>query len=111
VALTLLVLSGIFNLGYRGFDWGDLVTGRLWAGPFGRALTYKLVLVAIVFVSSAIHDFWLGPLATRQMADPNARPEWVRQVRRRVVWLARLNMVLALAIVALAVILVRGGLP
>lgn len=62
--LGLLLLSGIFNVGYRGFGWTDAVTGRLWHGPFGRILGIKLLVVAVILLLSALHDFVIGPQAT-----------------------------------------------
>ena len=109
IALAVLVLSGITNLAYRGFGWADLWSGRLWQGPFGRTLGIKLLLVAIVFALSALHDFLVGPRATALgRADPSS-PEALRW-RRRAAWIGRINMLLALIIVALGVALVRGGL-
>lgn len=54
--LILLVLTGTFNLAYRGYGWADVWDGTLWAGAFGRTLGVKLLLVAVVFVLSAVHD-------------------------------------------------------
>ncbi len=107
ICLVLLVLSGTFNLAYRGFGWADLWSGRLWQGPFGRALGIKLFLVAIVLLLSVIHDFFIGPRATALgRADPNS-PE-ARRLRRQAGWIGRVNLILALIIVAMGVMLVRG---
>lgn len=108
VSLVLLVASGAFNLAYRGIGWGDLVSPRLWEGRFGRVLALKLVLVAAVLVLSALHDFALGPRATSAW---KARPDSAEatRLRRRASWLARIELLLALLILGLAVLLVRGG--
>lgn len=38
VCLELLLLSGAFNLAYRGFGWADWCTGGIWREPFGPVL-------------------------------------------------------------------------
>lgn len=109
VCLGLLLASGILNLGFRGFTWQDLWTGRLWQGPFGRALGIKLLLVAVVFLLSVLHDFVIGPRATTLwQRDPEAIE--TRRLRRTASSIGRLNLVLGLIIVLLGVFLVRGGL-
>lgn len=103
-AFAVLVSTGTFNLAGRGYDLAD-VGGRLWWGPFGRAFTWKMVLVGVVLLLSAVHDFWLGPRSSR--ATPGS-PEALR-LRRAASWLGRLNLLLALMVIFLAVMLVRGG--
>jgi len=105
--LGLLVLSGGFNLAYQGFGWADLWTGRLWEGGFGRVLAVKLLLVAVILLLSAVHDFLVGPRATVLWQARPDSPE-ARRLRRRASWFGRLNLALGLAVVALAVLLVRG---
>lgn len=85
VALALLVLTGV---------------GHLWLHPGFLAsprLRVKLALVALALVLSALHDFVLGPRAGAPGADPALR---VRATR-----VARLNVLVALAIVALGLAL------
>ena len=64
-ALVLLVVTGLFNVTHRGYSLGDLVTGRAFVGHWGGALAMKLAFVTVIFALSAVHDFWLGPKATR----------------------------------------------
>ena len=105
--LGLLILSGIVNLAYRGYGWGDLIDGRLWQGQFGQLLGGKLLLVATVLVLSAIHDFRIGPRAAVLMREQPDSPKALR-ARRLASWCGRVNLLLALAIVFLGVMLVRG---
>ena len=107
VCLGVLILSGVFNLAYRGFSWGDVWSGRLFAGAFGRTLALKLFLVATLLLISVIHDFFIGPRATVVGQVTPGSLEALR-LRRWASWLGRLNLLLALAVVALAVTLVRG---
>jgi copper resistance protein D len=61
------------------------------------------VLLMVSF--SALHDFWLGPLAGR--LDPGSPP--ALRARRRSAWLARVNALVGVVLVIAAVRLARGG--
>lgn len=87
VALGLLVLTGLGNL------WLYPV---FWASP---RLHAKLALVLLALLLGALHDFVLGPRAGQPGADP--------AFRARASWVARLNVLVALAIVAFGLAL-RG---
>ncbi|MBI4483543.1 MAG: DUF4149 domain-containing protein [Acidobacteria bacterium] len=102
-----LFVTGVLNLAYRGFGWGDLWSGQLWQGDFGRVLAIKLLLVAVILLISALHDFVMGPRATASWRHNPASADAVR-LRRQASWMGRVNLVLALSVAALAVTLVRG---
>lgn len=107
VTLLVLFVTGTVNAAFRAGSASELSTSTWWATPFGRLLAMKLVLVALVLVLSAYHDFVAGPRAGRLMAEAPGTPEaarW-RTVART---LGRVNLLLALAIVGIAVRLVRG---
>ncbi|OGL17383.1 MAG: hypothetical protein A3F92_05195 [Candidatus Rokubacteria bacterium RIFCSPLOWO2_12_FULL_71_22] len=87
IALALLVATGVGNL---------LVYPAFLASP---RLHAKLALVLLALVLSVLHDFVLGPRAGAPGADP--------ALRARATWVARLNVLVVLAIVALGVSL-RG---
>jgi uncharacterized membrane protein len=102
LSLGLLVLTGSFNLMYLGFDGSD------WGSPFGRTLGLKLLLVAGILALSVVHDFVIGPRATALYREnPNA--EEARRLWKQAGWIGRLNLLLALLVVALGIMLVRGG--
>jgi copper resistance protein D len=107
LCFALLIVSGTFNLAYRGFGWADVVNGRLWQGPFGQTLAIKLLLVAVILLLSAAHDFVIGPRATDVWRTNPADPA-VQRLRRQASWFGRLNLLLGLLVVFLAVMLVRG---
>jgi len=107
ICLGLLILSGVFNLAGRGFRWADLWTGRVWTSSFGQTLGIKLILVALILLASALHDFVIGPRATALWQENPASQEALR-LRRRAGWLGRINLLLALGVTALGVMLVRG---
>ena len=81
IAIAVLVATGL---------------GNLWHEPAllgATRLHAKLGLVAFAIVLSAVHDFDLGPRAGAPGADPS--------LRVRASWLARLNVLVVLAIVLL----------
>jgi uncharacterized membrane protein len=87
IAIGLLVASGL---------------GNLWVRPelLGVArFQWKAGLIVLAIALSALHDFALGPRAGRPGADPGARG--------RASWVARVNVLVVLAIVALGLAL-RG---
>jgi len=106
IALTTLVVTGVFNVTMRGYSVGQLLNGEAFVGRWGATLALKLSFVAVIVAMSAVHDFWLGPRATRLAAE-SAPPE-VRETWRRVAsWMGRTTFLLSLAVLALAVTLVR----
>lgn len=105
--LGLLVLSGVANVASRGYSWEDVTTGRLWRSPFGETLGLKLALVGAVLLLSAAHDFVIGLRATTVWRSSPDSPDAAR-LRRQAGWIGRLNLALALGVVALAVMLTRG---
>ena len=86
--LAILAVTGTFNLWIRGLQPGDFLRPEWRATAFGQLLQWKLALVALVTVLSAIHG----------------RTGSQAQARR----LGRALLVFALAIVAVAVSLVRA---
>lgn len=108
VCFALLIVTGVVNLGYRGVTWGSFFSAEFHRSPFGRTTMWKLTLFVLVLVVSVFHDFVLGPRATRIVeADPTG-PAALRS-RTIASWVGRVNVLLGLAIVLLAVMLVRGS--
>jgi len=111
VCLILLVASGAY---LAADHWGIGVTEFFQrADWFARTLQIKTALVAVVLALSAFHDFVLGPRLTKLIeaslqTGPLGLPE-IRQNRRTVVWIARANLLLVLAIIVAAVMLTRGS--
>lgn len=106
VTIATLLVTGTFNVAYR-FGWAGLVSKDLWHGQFGRILAMKLILVGIILLLSAIHDFYVGPRATEILQQHPDSPEAGR-VRRQASLFGRVNLLLSLAVVFLAIMLVRG---
>lgn len=106
IAMSLLVVTGIANLSFRGvLDPDTLGSASFWQGPYGQTLGWKLTIVVVMVSLSAVHDFLLGPRVAR--LPPGSAEAAVG--RRRASWLARFNAVLGVALVAAAVRLARGG--
>jgi len=105
VAITVLVITGVMNLNFRGLLEPAFRGGSgFWLTPFGKILAWKLALVAVMIAMAAFHDFWLGPLSGRL---PVGSAEQLR-VRKLVSWMGRVNAVLGVLLIYVATRLVRG---
>lgn len=104
---AVLVITGSFNLWVRGVRWANFVEPQWLTSSFGKTVLAKLGVFVVVLLVSALHDFVVGPRATRAIAtDP--RSVAAQRERRRASLLGRMNVVFALVLVALGVMLVRG---
>lgn len=102
-----LIVTGTFNLWVRGVRLADFAKSEWLHSPFGQTVMVKLGAFLLVLVVSGVHDFLVGPRATRAIAaDPRSRGALAE--RRRASLLGRINVLLALVLVAAAVMLVRG---
>jgi copper resistance protein D len=105
-AIAVLVVTGVVNLHFRGvLSWAVLSSGGFWTSPFGRALAWKVSAVGAMLVVQAVHDFSVGPAASRLSPESPRMPV----VRRRAALLARASAVLGVVVVIAAVRLARGG--
>lgn len=109
ICLILLIISGTANLFYRGIGWNELTSLHFWEGPFGYTLGIKLILVTVILILSIFHDFVIGPKATKLWREDAQSPQ-SRRWRRRASWFGRINLLLALIVLFLAVIMIRGGI-
>lgn len=108
VAIALLLATGVANSAFRGVTWESVASGRLFESRFGQLLAIKLGLVIAMLILSLVHDFIIGPAGVRALEQPAAGAAEVARLRRQASWLARLNLLLGLVVVGLAVALVRG---
>jgi uncharacterized membrane protein len=106
VAIAVLLVTGTIMLRARGLmAWsGVLGSAAFWRTPIGVALAFKLASVVTMIVVSAVHDFLVGPAASRAAAGS---AEAVA-LRRRAALLARLNALVGLLLVVAATRLARG---
>ena len=107
---------------FRVMVWGSIIvlvatgpllvssrTGTL-AEPEGwrSVLSTKLWLVALLVGLTAVHDFWLGPLVARLRKESMDAPSSADQMIISLsTWVARLAVIVAVAILFLAVALTR----
>lgn len=107
ICFGVFLVTGTINLGMRGVRLGDFVDPGWLRSPFGATLMVKLALVVVVVAMSWIHDFRIGPRATAALeADPGS--EQALKLRQQASVYGRVNALLALLIVMLGVVLVRG---
>ena len=104
---AILFVTGCFNLFARGVSLYDFFDREWVTSPFGRAVVIKVSLFAVVLVLSLVHDYSIGPRAVAELErDPESAV--AAKLRHRASIIGRLNALLAVTILALAVILVRG---
>lgn len=102
-----VLLTGTFNLWMRGVRMSSFADPAWRASVFGKAVELKLAVFTVVLLMSAAHDFVLGPKATRAIvADPRSKE--AESLRRTASIMGRVNAVLALLLVAIGVVIVRG---
>lgn len=107
VCFAIVLVTGSFNLWVRGVRLGDLVSPAWRATPFGALVCFKLSVFAGVLALSAAHDFSIGPRAVEAIAkDPGSGAS--NALRRKASVMGRMNALLALLLVALGVMIVRG---
>lgn len=105
IAIAVLLVTGVANLYLRGLLNGEILSSPIfWSGVYGRALAVKLGTVITMVALSAVHDFALGPAASR--VTPGS-PEALR-LRARSAWVARINALVGLVLIVAAVRLARG---
>jgi uncharacterized membrane protein len=105
-AIGVLLVTGVVNLYYRGWlRWDGLLdSAAFWNTSVGHSLALKLSAVTAMILVSALHDFWLGPMAGK--LAPGS-PESAA-ARRSATMLARANALLGVVVVVAAVQLARG---
>lgn len=102
-----LLVTGTFNLWMRGVTPANFASVDWLTSPFGSVVLAKLVVFLLLVALSARHDFVVGPKAALAIQQAPQSPEAAR-LRREASLHGRINAVLALLLVALAVMIVRG---
>ncbi|MCA9627031.1 MAG: DUF4149 domain-containing protein, partial [Myxococcales bacterium] len=105
---VVLLATGTFNLYVRGVHLADFGSAAWRSTAFGEAVLLKLGLFIAVLITSAIHDFFVGPRATRAI-EADATSLEAARLRKQAQRLGRLNAVFALLLVGVAITLVRGA--
>jgi copper resistance protein D len=104
---ALLLVTGTFNLWVRGVRLEHFTEGAWLTSWFGAAVLLKLAVFALVLGVSVVHDFVVGPRASRAI-ERDPRSAQAQAARRHASLLGRGNAMLALVLVAIGVVLVRG---
>ncbi len=99
IALTLLFLTGLLNMHFRGAEWS---IDFLFTTPYGKLITVKLLLFACILAVSAMHDFLIGKQAVDQMMKGSDRMRIIAS------WSGRVMLLIALAAAFMGVVLSRG---
>ena len=111
VLLALLVISGAAALESRGLGFDRFTEDGFWSTEIGTALLVKIVLVGILLVINGYHDFILGPRlaeAMQQIPRGERPPASLVGARKRLIMLARLNLLIAVSVAVIGLMLVRG---
>jgi putative copper resistance protein D len=107
ICFGVLAATGVLNLWVRGVRRAELGSVEWWTTPSGTIVLLKLLTFIAVLGISAVHDFHVGPEAAIEMQrDPRSKRS--ARLRHRASLLGRVNGMLALLLVALGVLLVRG---
>jgi hypothetical protein len=100
-------VHGTYNLWARGVRLGLLLEPAWRASETGQLVLAKLAGFVVIAALSLTHDLVLGPRAAQAAAaDPGGA--LALRLRRWASGLARVTVMLALGMVALGVMLVRG---
>lgn len=99
IAILVLLSTGLLNVLHLQIQWKALI---------GRLLIIKLTLVAVMIVLSGLHDFILAPFLSSRPQASDAQNRSNLFLHKLVPWLARVNLLLALAVVYLAVLIARS---
>ncbi|NIP39483.1 MAG: CopD family protein [Candidatus Dadabacteria bacterium] len=105
---AILLITGLINIINRGVSHEMVFSGALLQTQFGQVLVIKLCLFAAMISLSILHDFILGPRHLRLQQAQASNPESISKLnnkRKLLTWLARVNVVIGVMIVACAVML------
>lgn len=106
ISIAVLLITGVANLHFRGLLRSSVLGSSLfWASRYGQAFAWKLGCVLVILVLSALHDFVIGPAASRYPAESAQAVRY----RRAAAWLARAGAGVGLVLVIAAARLARGG--
>ncbi len=106
VLFPLLILTGITALLGKGYHFSHLIDQNFWTSGYGMLLVHKIGLFAFVLLLSGLHDFWLGRKAAEMMSTHPDHPI-TNRYRAASKWVGRINLLLGLVILFLAISLVR----
>ncbi len=99
ISIILLLITGPLNFYFMGIRFKDILSAPFYNSGYGKALIIKLLLVAVIVLSSLMHDFVMGPLSRDSQR--------LSTISR---YIGRANLIIALLIVLCGVFLRFGGI-
>ncbi len=99
ISLLVLLLTGGLNAIHLHPNWDSLA---------GQILLAKISVVGGLVGLTILHDFILAPKLTEIRRAVGVEHPTFRRLQSAVRWLARINLILALCVIFLAVLLVRS---
>ena len=101
LCIAVLIVTGIVNVAY----YGNTTPGS----PYLKVLGIKLGLVAVLVALGMTHDFIIGPRAARAQSRDGLPPTGTDLLMVQLApWVGRLNILLGVIILVLAVALTRS---
>ncbi len=107
-ALGLFFITGLYQLHVRGIEWYDLFKLKTYTTPTGRLVGLKLSFYTAILILQALHDFFVGPRATRLGDEAPDSPEY-RRYKAYARTIGMLVFFLSLSMALFGVMIVRGG--
>ncbi len=107
-SLATLLVTGTYLLMNRGVGLTELTSAAFYGTSFGKTVAAKLLLVGAILVATVVHDISMGPRATRLLRERPNDPR-AQRIRLAARYWGRANLLLALVVVALGTMLVRGA--
>lgn len=101
IVLSLVFITGLLNIYTRGlsFSWTFFMESR-----YGKLVSLKIILFAVMLLTSFVHDMLAGKKAMEQMGEQESAR--FRLVAR---WTGRILLLIAFAMALIGVVISRGG--
>mgnify|MGYP003489718046 FL=1 len=103
VALILLLITGLYQLEFRGVQWNI----DFFMTTFGKIVALKLLIFIGIILISIVHDYFLGSKAIEAWKKDPEHAETIR-LRNSSRMMGRISFLFAILAVFLGVLLSRG---
>jgi putative copper export protein len=103
VALILLLITGLYQLEFRGVQWNI----DFFMTTFGKIVAFKLLIFIGIILISIVHDYFLGSKAIEAWKKDPEHAETIR-LRNSSRMMGRISFLFAILAVFLGVLLSRG---
>lgn len=99
ISLAGLFLTGLSNMHYKGMSWSY---DFFFQTSIGKVLFWKLVIFAVMIIFLVIHDIFIGKLLQQTSGENDL------QLNKIAKYTGRINLILSLLIVFLALMISRN---